>query len=86
MKKPLEHEESYKGPEDAKQVDLAMAGEEPRKVWIATALSPKEEALLISTLGEYKDVFAWSYKDLKGVDLAICQHTIPMKDTAKPIQ
>ena len=24
--------------------------------------------------------------DLKGVDPAICQHTIPMKDTAKPSQ
>ena len=33
---------------------------------------------------EYKDVFAWSYKDLKGVDPDICQHTIPMKEDAKP--
>ena len=29
-------------------------------------------------------MFAWSYKDLKGVDLAIFQHTIPMRDDAKP--
>ena len=56
--KPIETEESYEGPEDAKQVDLALEGEEPRKVWIATDLSPKEEALLISTLREYRDVFA----------------------------
>lgn len=40
----------------------------------------------MSTLKEYRDVFAWSYKDLKGVDPDICQHTIPMKDTAKPSQ
>ncbi|MCO5551829.1 hypothetical protein L7F22_005332 [Adiantum nelumboides] len=32
----------------------------------------------------YKDVFAWSYKDLKGVDPSICQHTIPLKRDAKP--
>ena len=76
--KPVEAEESYEGPEDAKQVDLALEGEEPRKVWIATNLSPEEEALLISTLREYRDVFAWSYKDLNGVDPTICQHTIPM--------
>ena len=67
-------------------MDLALEEEEPRKVWIAMNLSLEEEALLISTLREYKDVFAWSYKDLKGVDPAICQHTIPMKDTAKPSQ
>ena len=65
-------------------MDLALEGEEPRKVWIAMDLSPEEEALLISTLREYQDVFACSYKDLKGVDPAICQHTIPMKDTARP--
>ena len=29
-------------------------------------------------------MFAWSYKDLKGVDLAICQYTIPMREDTKP--
>ena len=82
--KPEEPGLSYDGPEDAKQVDIAEPGTEPRKVWIATDLTPDEEELLISTLKEYKDIFAWSYKYLKGVDLAICQHTIPMREEAKP--
>ena len=56
--KPIENKESYEGPKDAKQVDLALEGEEPRKVWMATYLSSEEEALLISTLREYRDVFA----------------------------
>ena len=47
-------------------------------------LSQEEEKLLIETLREYRDVFAWTYKDLKGVDPTICQHTIPMKEDAKP--
>ena len=63
---------SYDGPEDAKQVDLANLGEEPKLVWIATDLAHEEEELLIHTLKEYCDVFAWSYKYLKGVDLGIC--------------
>ncbi|MCO5557895.1 hypothetical protein L7F22_011467 [Adiantum nelumboides] len=29
-------------------------------------------------------MFAWSYKDLKGVDPSICQHTILLKSDAKP--
>ena len=82
--KPEEPGLSYDGPEDAKQVDIAEPRTEPRKVWIATDLTPDEEELLISTLREYKDIFAWSYKDLKGVDPAICQHTIPMREEAKP--
>ena len=74
----------YEGPKDAKQIDLANPGEEPRHVWIATNLSAEEEQELIATLKEYRDIFAWSYKDLKGVDPEICQHTIPMRDDAKP--
>ena len=75
--------ESYDGPEDAKKINLAEKGEEPRPAYIATDLAPDEEELLIKTLKEYKDVFAWSYRDLKGVDPEICQHTIPLKEDAK---
>ena len=51
--------------------------------YIATDLLPQEEDQLLATLQEYKDIFAWSYKDLKGVDPSICPHTIPMKEDAK---
>ena len=53
-------------------------------MYIATDLEPEEESELIKLLKEYKDVFAWSFKDLKGVDPAVCQHTIPMREDAKP--
>ncbi|RYA52489.1 hypothetical protein, partial [Enterobacter cloacae complex sp. CH23B] len=75
--------ESYKGPENAKRVDLDELGEEPRPAYIANDLTEEEEKLLLSLLKEYRDIFAWSYKDLKGVDPEICQHTIPMRDDAK---
>ena len=41
--KPQQQGESYDGPEDAKWVDLANPGEEPRPVYIATDLLPEEE-------------------------------------------
>ena len=82
--KPKTFGVSYDGLEDAKKVELADPRETPKPVWIATDLSVGEEELLVSTLKEYRDVFAWSYKDLKGVDPKICHHTIPMKDDAKP--
>ena len=77
--------QSYDGPENGKRIDLPEEGEDPRPAYIANDLLPEEEELLIKTLKEYKDVFAWSYRDLKkGVDPDICQHTIPMKEDAKP--
>ena len=84
MRTSQKSRESYNGLENAKKIDLAKNGEEPKLAYIAVDLEPEEEELLIATLKEYKDVFSWSYKDPKGVDLDICHHTIPMKEDAKP--
>ena len=43
--------------------------------------SDKLKALLI----EYRDCFAWSYEDLKGIDEQIVVHTIPLRVDAIPI-
>ena len=41
---------------------------------------------MITLLKEYKDCFAWSYEDMKGVPPEVVQHTIPIRDDAKPVQ
>ena len=43
----------------------AQPGEESKPVKIAQDLTSEEESLLLQTLTEYRDVFAWIYKDLK---------------------
>ena len=63
----------YDGPKNAKRIDLAAPRQDPKPVYIATEL-----------FKEYKDVFAWSFQDLKRVDPSVCQHTIPLRDDAKP--
>ena len=35
---------------------------------------------------EYKDIFAWTYEDMKTYDMKIIQHVIPLKENAKPFQ
>lgn len=35
---------------------------------------------------EYKDVFAWTYKDLKGVSSELCVHCISLVKGAMPVQ
>ena len=47
---PGESYESYDGPENAKKIDLADEGQEPRPAYIAMDLEPKEEKILIKTL------------------------------------
>ncbi|MCO5580106.1 hypothetical protein L7F22_033972 [Adiantum nelumboides] len=84
MRELKEFRTSYDGPKKAKKIDLAEPGKDLKPTYIATDLTEEEEKLLIATLKQYKDVFAWSYKDLKGVNPSICQHTIPLKSDAKP--
>ena len=90
LKQPMreipEENISYNLPELSKIVNLAQPGEESKPVKIAQDLTSKEESLIFQTLKEYRGVFAWTYKDLKGVDPTICQHTIPMKLEAKPVK
>lgn len=47
-------------------------------------MDPKKEELSLQTLKTYGDVFVGSYKDVKGVDLDIFKHMIPMREDAKP--
>ena len=69
----------------AKRLDLALDGEDPKPVYIATDLNHEEEDELVRLLREYRAVFAWSYKDLKGIDPEIFQHTIPLKFDANQV-
>ena len=47
---------------------------EPRTISIVRNLPPSTRTTLITLLGEYRDVFAWSYDDMKGLDPKLYQH------------
>ena len=63
---------SYNGLADAKKIDLASPREDAKLVYTAKDLEPNEEQELLKILQEYKYMFAWSYKDFKGVDPVVC--------------
>ena len=37
-------------------------------------------------LHEYKDVFAWSYQDMPGLNTDVVVHKLPLKPECKPVQ
>jgi hypothetical protein len=45
-----------------------------------------EKQAFIKLFKEYKDIFSWTYDDLKTYDTKIIQHIIPMKPQTKPFQ
>ena len=80
-----EHEQRSSVIEETETIDISD-NDSPKKVQIGLTLSAAEREELIKTLKEYMDVFAWSYKDMPGIDTEIAQHKIPLIPGAKPVK
>ena len=59
---------------------------EPKMVQIGNTLISSEKDTLVTLLKEFKEVFAWSYKDMPRIDTDIVQHCIPTNSTTKPVK
>ena len=52
---------------------------EIKEVKIGTSVKKKIWEQLCALLNEFKNVFAWSYNDMSGLDTNIVQHKFPLK-------
>ena len=50
--------------------------DDPRTISIAKNLPPTIRLVMFTLFYEYRDVFAWSHKDMKGLDPKFYQHQI----------
>ncbi|RVW77668.1 hypothetical protein CK203_053395 [Vitis vinifera] len=71
---------------DDHQVGRFGTPDQPRELKIGTSLSPDERNRVIDLLRSYLDVFAWSYKDMPGLDPSIAQHRLPILPHARPVK
>jgi hypothetical protein len=91
---PKEKREPYiEAKRDKEKIEIAADGETKkvylddmpdRAVTIGAHLSPEKEKELIQFLNKNKDVFAWSAKDLQGVDRDIIEHTLETDEKIMP--
>jgi hypothetical protein len=58
----------------------------PQNINLGKGCSEHERFTFIKLFKEFKDVFAWTYDDLKTFDPNIIQHVIPMKPQTHPFQ
>ncbi|RDX66812.1 hypothetical protein CR513_54381, partial [Mucuna pruriens] len=68
---------------DLKKVQIGNSAD--RETHIGTTLNEKEEKLLVSTLQKNADVFAWTAKDMPGLDPRFMCHELSIKPGSKPI-
>jgi hypothetical protein len=83
LKTTEERKEPYEeAKRDKEKIEIAADGE-TKKVYLAH-LNPEEEKELIQFLNKNKDVFAWSVKDLQGVDRDIIEHALETDESIAP--
>ena len=58
----------------------------PKNVKIGAQCFDEDKLKFARLLGEFQDVFAWSYEDLHGFDSSLIQHAIPIKEGIKPVR
>nr|XP_009791875.1 PREDICTED: uncharacterized protein LOC104239038 [Nicotiana sylvestris] len=83
---PAELEEGIKMTVDAlKEVNLGTT-EDSRPTYVSALLTTDEESTYVELLKEYRDVFAWSYKEMPGLDPKVVVHHLVVKKGARPVK
>jgi hypothetical protein len=72
-------------PTELEELNIGTA-EDPRYMLIAKELDTEFKEQLTHVLWTYKDVFAWSYEDMKGLNLEFYHHKINLAKDAIPVQ
>ena len=71
--------------EELEEVDLGFGSQESRPISISANLTEKEKSELVLLLKEFKDVFAWDYSEMLGLDPGLIAHTLNVDPQAKPV-
>src|SRR3954464_14550190 len=73
-------------PQEAIETINLGTDEEPKNIKIGATLNEDVKATLIKLLHEYAEIFAWSYRDMPGLDTDIVVHRLPLKEGCAPVK
>ncbi|KAM1001544.1 hypothetical protein ACFX2A_008167 [Malus domestica] len=71
--------------DDLKELNLGTKDEQ-KPIFVSALLSADEVDEYYQLLSEYKDVFAWTYKEMPGLDPVIAVHHLAVKPGTRPIK
>ncbi|XP_020410515.1 uncharacterized protein LOC109946596 [Prunus persica] len=71
--------------DELKELNLGT-NEDPRPIFVSALLNPSKEESYHQLLLEYKDVFAWTYKEMPGLDPKVAVHQLVVKPGTHPIK
>ena len=71
-----------------KELEVINLSDDPhvnKPISISMSWSAKERKCLIDLLHEYKDVFAWDYNEMPGIDLGLVAHSLNVEPRTRPV-
>ena len=80
-----ENEVQVMAEKELEEVDLAFGSQGPRLILISASSIEREKSELILLLKEFKDVFAWDYSEMPGLDPGLVVHMLNVDPEAKPV-
>jgi len=60
--------------------------EDKKEIKIGALLDARVKRRIVELLREYSDIFAWSYKDMPGLDPDVVEHRLPLKPECPPVK
>lgn len=60
--------------------------EDKKEIKIDVLLDATVKERVIALLKEYADIFAWTYKDMSGLDPEVVEHRLPLKPKCPPVK
>src|SRR3954466_10328119 len=73
-------------PQEAIEIINLGTDEEPKNIKIGATLGKDVKTTLVKLLHEYAEIFAWSYRDMPGLDTDIVVHRLPLKEGCTPVR
>nr|XP_027068875.1 uncharacterized protein LOC113694208 [Coffea arabica] len=71
--------------DELKEINLGTS-DDPRPIYISSCMTPEEEKEYVDLLLEFRDVFAWNYSEMPGLDPRVAVHNLSVKRGTKPVK
>jgi hypothetical protein len=84
-KKSTTAEPNITAKEELEVINLSSDRNVSKPISISMSLSIEERKCLIDLLHEYKDVFAWDYDEMPGIDPRLVAHSLNMELGTRPV-
>ena len=68
-----------------KEVNIGT-DEDPKPTYLSAFLEIDEEVAYMNILKEYRDMFAWSYKEKPGLNPRVAVHQLAVKNCSRPVK